>query len=118
MKKTDDVSAEIFYADMLLPLRQAMTRRGQAFFTSGPDADKPSYWEPEVTRTSGIQELPAEHDGAAMLRLLGTYWGAQGEGHLSRLLPGLEALRQSLTSVSETRKEEATEITEFVYPLH
>ena len=118
MKKTDEVSVETFYAGMLLPLRRAMARRGQRFFASGPDADKLSYWEPEATRTRGIQELPAEHGGAAMLRLLGIYWEAQGEGHLTRLLPDLETLRQALTSVSEKRKMEATEITEFVYPLH
>src|SRR5579862_3066537 len=101
MKKTDEVSAETFYAGMLLPLRQAMARRGQAFFPLGPDADKPSYWEPEATRTSGVQALPSEHDGAAMLRLLGAYWEARGEGHLARMLPSLEALRQALTSVGE-----------------
>ena len=118
MKKTDEVSAETVYADMLVPLHHAMARRGQRFFAAGPDANKLSYWEPEATRTCGIQELPDEHGGAAMLRLLGVYWEARGEGHLMRLLPSLEALRQALTSVCERRIAEATEVTEFVYPLH
>ena len=118
MSSTDPTDADRFFAAMLLSLRHAMTRRGQSFFPSAPDPKAESYWQPVATRTSGVQELPAEHDGAAMLRLLGDYWRSKGDAPMTRMLAELEKLRQSTMTVSEAKKDEVTEVTDFVYPMH
>jgi hypothetical protein len=114
-----DAAADKFFAEMLLSLRQAMQRRGASFYPAGPDAAASSYWEPVAARGTGVAELaPGAEDGSAMVRALGAYWEAEGERMLPRLIPGLEALRGTAMAPDAGDKDEATKITEFVYPLH
>lgn len=119
MSLTDEVSSDLYFADLLLSLKHAKLRRDEHFFAAGETQGAESYWEDVTTRTGGVGRVPVmARDGAAMLELLGRYWDARGEAHLTRLLPGLEALRRQLTSAAPEAKEQATRLTDFVYPLH
>jgi len=118
MSPTDELSADLYFADLLLSLKHAMQRRGEHFFAGGSDTEAQTYWEEVATRTGGVGRLPVVgRDGAALLVLLGHYWRARGEAHLSKLLPGLEALRQQLAAAPEAQ-EQTPRLTDFVYPMH
>jgi hypothetical protein len=118
MIMTENTTAIIFFADLLLPLHRSNRRRGVHYFMSGPDEDVASYWEAPVSRTGGIERLGVgDGDGAALLGRLGNYWTENGEPMLPRLLPGLEALWQDLFEPQEEPQGGSATVTFTVYPL-
>ena len=119
MSQTDNDPAALFYASMLLPLSHANLRRGVHYFSRGPDPACESYWEPPASRTGGSERLSATAQGAdALLDALGRYWRSHNEQVLSRLLPGLEAVRQNLTQGRTADQEKEASVPDFVYPLY
>jgi hypothetical protein len=116
MSSTENQSAAIFFADLLLPLRHANLRRGVAYLDRGPRRE--SYWGEVASRTGGIERLSASAcDAAALLGSLGNYWVRRNEPSMLQLLPYLEALRQELTGAARADHQATQQLEEFNYPL-
>jgi hypothetical protein len=116
MSSTDDQSAAVLFADLLLPLHYASRRRGIAYLDRGPD--RPTYWGEVVSRTGGLERLPAGCDRAVMLRSLGEYWRRHDRKDFLQLLPQLEKLQQELSGAAGGDDGSDTPLPEFVYPLY
>jgi hypothetical protein len=115
MKPTEDKSAEVVFADWLLPLAYANRRRRITYLDRG--SRRQSYWSAVKSRTGGMERLSgAACDAAAMLAWVGDYWARTNEPALTKLLPYLEKLRQRLTGGPSSDPQEQR-LTEFVYPL-
>jgi hypothetical protein len=107
--------AAIFFAELLLPLHHANSRRGVVYLDRGQR--RQSYWSAVQSRTGGLERLPGSAcDAPALLVLLGNYWKARNAVNLPQLLPHLNALHQNLIGV-ERADEQDGRLTEFVYPL-
>jgi hypothetical protein len=116
MSSTEDRrAADIFFADLLLPLRQANIRRRVNYLDRGPP--RQSYWSKVASRTGGMEELPAACDVRTLLDMLGSYWVRRNEATLLQLLPHLEALHQQLTGAAAKNPQPEPPLTEFMYPL-
>lgn len=112
------MTPESFFADALLPLRQARARRGLAWLDLAPDPSRGSYWEAPLSRTGGMEHLPiGEADGAAMLQRLVAWWEAEGEAWLASLAPDLEALRTTLAAGDGEAATPAPRLSYSAYPL-
>jgi hypothetical protein len=110
------VPAKSFFADLLLPLKYANTRRNVHYFVLV--ASQPSYWQPVISRTGGLEKLSATGSrGSALLELLGKYWNTQNDSNLPKLLPYLVTLRQELVESLPPGDEPEPRLTEFVYPI-
>jgi hypothetical protein len=116
MSSTENTSAAIFYAELLLPLRHANLRRGVAYLDRGDR--RQSYWGEVASRTGGMELLSKSGcDALALLGLLGSYWALRNDQSLMRLLPHLGALRRELAGDASIN-DQAEQLTEFVYPLY
>jgi hypothetical protein len=116
MSQIDRVPARSFFADLLLPLKHANTRKNVHYF--GRTAPPESCWQPVRSRTGGIEKLSATTSaGPSLLELLAQYWATQNDVNLPRLFPFLVALRQELVESHPPENEPEPRLTEFVYPL-
>jgi hypothetical protein len=117
MNPIEGHAAEVFFAELLLPLRRANLRRGVDYL-DGLERGV-SHWGRVVSRTGGIERLlGAACDPDHLLEQLGNYWRGRNEPHLEELLPYLRALRQSLLDSSPADPHSERAPTEFVYPLY
>jgi hypothetical protein len=117
MNPIDSNAAAVFHAELLAPLRRAQMRRGSAYLDCGPQPQRESYWKAIVSRTGGIEQLPASQcNFTAALTLLQQYWSRHNERDLLQLASHLERLCCDLTA-RETPQESASAPPEFVYPL-
>jgi hypothetical protein len=116
MSSTNNRPAEIFFAELLLPLRYLKLRHGTAFLDRGQR--RQSYWSEVSSRTGGMERLPkGAYDAAALLRLLEGYWTRRNEASLLKLLPHLERLRADLASGGPMEPQTTKRLLDFVYPL-
>ncbi|HTW72088.1 MAG TPA: hypothetical protein VME47_19545 [Acetobacteraceae bacterium] len=119
MNPTDEISPDLFFADMLLSLKHAMARRGEHFFPARGDAAAESHWEPVATRTGGVGRLPVTgRDADSLLDALAVYWQTNGEAKLTQLQSGLKALRRQARAGGPADPGKAAQVSDFVYPLH
>lgn len=116
MSPTDRIPVDSFVSALLLPLRHLNARRGVRYLKLERDSE--SYWGPVISRTGGLEHLPAaECDGAGLLARLGTYWTARGETNLPKLVPHLLALRSKIMERRSPDDGKDFEVSDFVYPL-
>jgi hypothetical protein len=116
MKPTENRSAEVFFAELLLPLHYANSRRGIVYLDR--DRQRQSHWCAVASRTGGMERLESSACGMpALLALLESYWARRNEGSLLQLLPHLEALSQELTGAKREDDQAEAKLTEFIYPL-
>jgi hypothetical protein len=116
MNPTENRSAAVFFAEMLLPLRHANVRRGAAYLDRGPR--RQGYWGDVASRTGGMERLSgAACDPTALLGQLGNYWTQRNEPDLLQLLPYLERLREELVNTARADDQTGEPVTDFVYPL-
>jgi hypothetical protein len=110
------VPGRSFFADLLLPLKYANTRRNVHYFSR--IAPQAACWQPVISRTGGLQKLSASSSrGLALLELLGEYWVSQKDSNLPKLLPYLVTLRRELVESLPAGDEQEPRLTEFVYPI-
>jgi hypothetical protein len=116
MSQIDKVPAKSFFADLLLPLKHANTRRSVHYLSR--TSPQPSYWQAVVSRTGGLEKLSAaSSSGSALLQLLGRYWAAQNDGNLPKLLPYLDGLRREIVESHPVEEAQEPRLPEFVYPI-
>jgi hypothetical protein len=116
MSQIDRVPAKFFFADLLLPLKYANTRRNVLYLSRTAKAG--SYWEPVVSRTGGLEKLTAASSGGSvLLELLGQYWAKQNDKNLAKLLPYLVELRREIVESHAVEDNQEPRLSEFVYPL-
>lgn len=116
MNPTDSSEEAAFFANWLLPLRQANLRRGVGYLERKGGDD--SYWGPVVSRSGGLQSLAADSsDASALLEALDRYWSQTNEQSLRRLTPELRKLLRGQPSRPPDGRDEAV-VAEFVYPLY
>jgi hypothetical protein len=116
MNPTENRSAAVFFAELLLPLRYANLRRGVVYLNR--DHRRQSYWSEVASRTGGMERLSSHACGVpALLALLGSYWARRNEQNLQQLLPHLEALCQELIGAPRVDRQAEGQVTEFIYPL-
>jgi hypothetical protein len=115
MSPIEDTAAAVFFADLLLPLHHANARRAIAYLKRGREGH--SHWGEVVSRTGGIERLPADCDAALMLNLLARYWRRRNETPLLQLIPHLAALQRKLSGAPHSQENADAPLTEFVYPL-
>jgi hypothetical protein len=110
------VPARSFFADLLLPLKHANTRRNVHYFS--PIPPQATCWQPVISRTGGLQKLSASSSrGPALLELLGKHWVTQNDPNLAKLLPYLVTLRRELVESLPAADKQEPRLTEFVYPI-
>jgi hypothetical protein len=116
MSQIDEGPAKFFFADLLLPLKQANVRRNLHYLSR--TAKSGSYWETVVSRTGGLERLTAASStGSALLGLLGQYWVKQTDKNLPKLLPYLVALRREIVESHPVEDNQELRLSEFVYPI-
>lgn len=116
MSQIDGVPAKVFFADLLLPLKHANTRRNVLYLNRTAKAG--SYWEPVVSRTGGLEKLTAASSGgSALLELLGRYWVKENDKNLPKLIPYLVELRRQIVESQPVQDNQEPRLTEFVYPI-
>jgi hypothetical protein len=116
MSSTENRSAAVFFAEMLLPLRHANARRGVAYLDRG--RRRQGYWSDVASRTGGMERLSgAACDPTALLGQLGSYWTQRNEPDLLQVLPHLERLREELVGTAQGDDQIRQPVTDFVYPL-
>ena len=118
MNPIDEPGPETFFADVLLPLRQARLRRGLEYFPRGTDAQAASYWEPVATRTGGLRcHSMTDAEGSALLAALAEHWLGSGDADLASLLDEIEALRKRLHEAAPPETARASAPSYSAYPL-
>jgi hypothetical protein len=116
MNQTDKLAAQIFFADLLLPLGRANIRKDVHYLNC--DRSKASYWQPVVSRTGGMERLSAESSsGPALIELLGQYWREHNDANLPKLIPYLIELRSEIVGSRPPQEEEQPYLSDFVYPI-
>jgi hypothetical protein len=116
MRQTDRIRPQFFFAELLLPLHDAVARRNIHYLKL--DREPESYWRPVASRTGGLERLcAAQCGGDAMLERLARYWAARGDVDLPKLVPYLIALRRDIGDTEPRGVEERSEVGDFVYPL-
>jgi hypothetical protein len=116
MSQIDGVPEKVFFADLLLPLKHANTRRNMLYLNR--TAKGGSYWEPVVSRTGGLEKLTAASSGgSALLELLGQYWVKLNDKNLPKLIPYLVELRREIVESHPAKDDEEPRLSEFVYPI-
>lgn len=116
MSPIDRVPAKSFFADLLLPLKHANTRRNVHYLSRA--SQDPGNWQPVISRTGGLERLSeASSNSSALLELLGRYWVAQNDRDLPKLLPYLVALRSEIVEAASVQDAEVPRLPEFVYPI-
>jgi hypothetical protein len=116
MKPTENRSAEVFFAELLLPLHYANARRGIVYLDR--DRQRPSHWGAVASRTGGMERLQSSACGMpGLLALLESYWARRNEGSLLQLLPDLQALGRELTGAKRVEDQAEEKLTDFIYPL-
>lgn len=116
MNQIDEIPPELFFAELLLPLRHAVAQQGIHYLELGRVSE--SYWGPVITRTGGLEKLDkADCGGDAMLERLRQYWIARGDPFLPKLAPYLVELRRDIVEAEPAAAKPAPELSEFVYPL-
>jgi hypothetical protein len=114
MTSTEHRSAEMFFAELLLPLSRANMRRGIHYLDRGPQRD--SYWGAVVSRTGGTERLSIRNaDVSALFELLDNYWARHNEEDLRQLLPALAQLRQA--QLAGTIENSEPQLPEHAYPM-
>ena len=117
MPPTDDVSPETVFANLLLPLKRANQRRSATYFSLGPDRNAETYWGGVVSRTGGVTQVKFDETTDA-LHSLEAYWSSRGENLLSKTLPELRALQETILAVKTSTRDAEQSVPEFVYPLY
>ena len=116
MSQIDKIRVRSFFADLLLPLKHANTRRNVHYLSRTPQ--QASYWQPVISRTGGLQRLSAaSSSGSALLELLGRYWVAQDDQNLPKLLPYLDDLRREIVESQPVEDAKEPRLPDFVYPI-
>lgn len=116
MSPIDRMHAKCFFADLLLPLRNANLRKNVHYLAR--TAPHTTCWSKVVSRTGGLEKLSASTSNAsALFERLGQYWASQNEGNLTKLLPYLVTLRQEMTGSQPQSADQEPKLTEFVYPM-
>jgi hypothetical protein len=116
MTQTDRVPARVFFADLLLPLKHANTRRNVLYLSR--TAKSVSYWQEPVSRTGGLGKLTAASSGgSALLELLGQYWVKQNDKDLPKLIPYLVELLREIVESPPVQDNREPRLSEFVYPI-
>jgi hypothetical protein len=116
LSSTEGRAAAIFFAEFLLPLAQANSRKGVVYLDRG-GGRLSSYWQAVATRTGGLERLSGQSCcPSALLRRLGDYWACREEPDLPQLLPHLEALRRELTDPAHSEPPDYR-LNDFVYPM-
>ena len=116
MSQTDRVPAKFFFADLLLPLKHANTRRNVTYLNRTARAG--SYWGTVVSRTGGLEKLTAASSGgSALLELLRQYWVKQNDKNLPKLIPYLVELRREIVESPPVQDNREPRLSEFVYPI-
>jgi hypothetical protein len=115
LSRTDPAQIDAFLAGVILPLHHFNARRGVSYLNLTPEAE--SLWGPVISRTGGLERIPADQcGGAGLLARLGGYWAARGDKSLPKLVPHLVSLRREIL---DGRPEDAEDdgVSDFVYPL-
>jgi len=116
LSPTDSIPIDSFIAGVILPLHYFNARRGIRYLNLTPAAE--SHWGPVVSRTGGLERVPADEcDGPDLLARLGSYWAARGDANLPKLVPHLLALRSEVMDGRRLDAEKDSEVSDFVYPL-
>jgi hypothetical protein len=116
MSQIDDWPARSFFADLLIPLQHANTRRHKKYLSRASDTT--SYWRPPLSRTGGSARLSAAAcDGSTLLQMLAQYWAAQDDRELPKLLPHLLELHRQIVAPHARADTEETHLPEFIYAL-
>jgi hypothetical protein len=107
-------AAQIFFADLLLPLKRSNMRSNVNYLELTPCAE--TYWRACSSRNGGISKA-SEYTAPSLLENLGSYWATQPDRNLPRLIPFLAALREEVISCSPDKAGDESSPPEFVYPL-
>lgn len=119
MSLIDDASPEAFHANLIVPLKRAVAARKRGYFACEPDPAQETYWQEVASRTGGLAAVPATCDAALLLDRLAEYWNVSGDPMLSRLLPHLKRLQQSIAddNAGSGTAHAAEKVPDSVYPL-
>jgi hypothetical protein len=116
MSPIDKVPAKFFFAELLLPIKHANTRKGIRYLRVGSPGS--STWQAVSSRTGGMERLSASKCAAtALLDSLNLYWANQKDSNLLKLLPYIVALRQELIDKPPAEDNAEGHVPDFVYPL-
>lgn len=117
MSLIDTVTPEAFFAEFLVPLKRAAQRQRASYFPHGRDDSRQSFWEPVVSRTGGLAQLPLDGTDADLLSALEAFWTSRNEPMLARIVPDLKVLQDAIIEGRSALETEHHEVSEFVYPL-
>jgi hypothetical protein len=116
MSPIEKVPAKYFFAELLLPLKHANSRKNIHYMRLR--SSESSTWEPVSSRTGGMEKVSASNCSAtALLNSLSVHWGNQSESDLIKFLPYLMALREELMEQRPLKDETNGRVPDFVYPL-